>query len=150
MTIAVAQFLKICDKEGVAIKYSQNYWINETVDGYEFAAFNVSALISSVSAGTETLSIELIASAENLDLVETGLYSAYIARVEQYQLESPAIGSGIYALKTLNAAFTGEFESVVIKESTITLSIGSNLDSTEVQVPPRTFTTTLAGNPPKL
>lgn len=148
MTVGLAQFLTIEDSSGKVLRKHQNYWIEQTVDGFTFEPFNVAAMISMVSSGAESLNIELLPNVVNFGLVETGLQQYYVATVEQYQFMPPA--SGVPSTKILNAAFTGEFQSATLSESTVTLTVGSNLDSVESQVPPRSYTTTLTGTPPKL
>lgn len=150
MNVALCQFLDLKNASGTVLKKWQSYWINETVSGYGFSAFNSSALISRVSAGAESLDIELAATKANLELTEKGLRDYYVATINQYQFLPPASGTGSTAARSLVASFTGEFQSATVTESTITITIGSNLDSSESQVPPRMFTTALAGTPPKL
>lgn len=148
MTAGIAQFVTVKNAAGNVLKKWQSCWFDQTVDGHEFAAFNVNALISQVSAGAETLSVEIPVNQENVELVEVGLQSYYIVEVEQYQFIPPI--SGLPSSKQKMAAFTGEFQSAEVTDVSISLTIGANLDSTESQVPIRTFTTLLAGSPPKL
>ncbi len=150
MSVALCQFMTLKNASGTVLQRGQNYWISETVSGHSFNAFNVSALISRVSAGAESLAIELAATKANIELVEEGLRDYYVAVINQYQFLPPASGTGSGAARTLVASFTGEFQSAVFTESKITLTVGSNLDSSESQVPPRMFTSDLAGTPPKL
>jgi hypothetical protein len=147
MSIGLAQFLIIKDTGGNVQRKWQNYWISQSVDGYAFAPFSVSMLISKVSDGEESVQILLPPTDDNLTLAELGLQSFYIATVEQYQFLVP--DSGLPATKTKIASFTGEFQAASLQPSAVTLTIGSNLDSTESQAPPRKFTSTLIGSPPK-
>jgi hypothetical protein len=148
MTVGLAQYLTIKDPSGIVQSKWQNYWINQTVDGYSFAPFSVASLISKVSSGQESINIQLPPTRDNLNLIELGLLIFYTAKVDQYQFLPPA--SGLPATKTKIASFTGEFQAATFNISSVTLTIGSNLDSTESQSPPRTFTSTLIGFPPKL
>ena len=148
MTVALAQFLTIQDANGTVLRQWQNHWINQTVDGHEFFPFNCSSLLSKVSSGEMSLSIDLPVATEIFDLIENGLNQFYVARVDQYQFLSPV--SGLPATKTLVGSFTGEFETAATTATSVQITIGANLDSTETQAPPRQFTTALAGTPPKL
>ncbi len=149
MSIALAQYLKITEATGTAILgWVQNYSINETLNSAPFAAFNVASLISQVSSGAESITIDLQLTRDNIEMVELGLQRYYIAIVQQWQFVPPS-GSST-PVQTKIAEFTGEFQSAKINDTSISLVIGSNLDSVESQVPLRTFTTTLAGSPPKL
>lgn len=148
MTVGLAQFLTVKNAAGTVLYRWQNYWINETVDGHSFASFSVAALISKVSSGAESVQIQLPPTKANIGLIESGLQLLYTARVEQYQFLPPT--TGLPGSKTKIGSFTGEFQSAVFNTSSVVLTIGSNLDSTESQAPPRKFTSTLIGSPPKL
>ena len=148
MSVTLAQFLTIQDANGSVLHQWQNYWIDQVVDGHSFFPFNCSSLLSKVSSGEMSLSIDLPVEAEILDLVEDGLNQFHVARVDQYQFLAPI--SGLPAAKALVASFTGEFETAATTATSVQITIGANLDSTEIQAPPRQFTTELAGTPPKL
>ena len=148
MTAGLAQYLTIKDASGIVQSRWQNHWISQTVDGYEFAPFSVAALISKVSSGQESISIQLPPTRDNLNLIELGLLVFFTATVDQFQFLPPS--SGLPTTKTKIASFTGEFQSATFDIRSVILTIGSNLDSTESQSPPRNFTSTLVGFPPKL
>ena len=148
MTVALAQFLTIQDANGSVLRQWQNHWINQTVDGHEFFPFNCSSLMSKVSSGEMSVTLSFPVSTNVRDLIQNGLNQFYVAQVDQYQFLPPV--SGLPAVKTLVASFTGEFETASTTATSMQISVGANLDSTETQAPPRQFTTALAGKPPKL
>ena len=148
MTVALAQFLTIQDANGTVLRQWQNHWIDQTVDGHEFFPFNCSSLMSKVSSGEMSVTLSFPVSTNVRDLIQNGLNQFYVAHVDQYQFLPPA--SGLPQAKTLVASFTGEFETASTTATSMQISVGANLDSTETQAPPRQFTTALAGKPPKL
>lgn len=148
MTVALAQFLTIKQANGTILRQWQNHWINQTVDGHEFFPFNCSSLMSKVSSGEMSVSLSFPVSNNVRDLIENGLSQFYVVHLDQYQFFPPA--SGVPATKTLVASFTGEFEKASTTATSMQITVGANLDSTETQAPPRQFTTALAGKPPKL
>ena len=148
MSVVLAQFLTIQTAEGTVLRRWQNHWMNQVVDGHPFFPFNCSSLLSKVSSGEMSLSIDFPVDPDVLGLVEAGMNQFYVARVDQYQFIAPV--SGLPQAKTLVASFTGEFEKASTTAFAIAMTIGANLDSTESQAPPRQFTTELAGTPPKL
>ena len=148
MTVALAQFLTIKQADGSVLRRWQNHWPNQIVDGHEFFPFNCSSLMSKVSSGEMSFSISFPVSINNRQLIEDGLNQFHVAKVDQYQYLPPA--SGLPQVKTLVASFTGEFEAGSTTATSMQITIGANLDSTESQAPPRQFTTALAGKPPKL
>lgn len=148
-TIGLAQFLTVTDANGSVLHRWQNYWINQTVDQHTFLAFQADSIFSRLSPGSDSLSILMPISASLLSIVDAGLLQYYVGKVDLYQFLPTANGTPPGAKETI-ASYTGEFVSAEITADSISLSIGSNLDSTESQVPIRKFTTTLAGSPPKL
>ena len=148
-TIGLAQFFTVNNVSGSVLHRWQNYWINQTVDQHTFLAFQADSIFSRLSPGSDSLSILMPISASMLGIVDAGLLQYYVGRVDLYQFLPSADGTPP-AARTLIASYTGEFVSAEITANSISLLIGSNLDSTESQVPIRKFTTTLAGSPPKL
>ena len=148
MTLGIVQFLKIQDVDGNVLHQWQNQWANQVVDGHKFFPFATGSLMSKVTSGAVTVTLEFPVDKLTLPLVHDGLRLFYVARVDQYEFIPPV--SGLPASKTLTASFTGEFISASISDIAVECRIGSNLDSTESQAPPRRFTTELAGTPPKL
>jgi len=148
MTVALAQFLTIKNANGNILRRWQNHWIDQAVDDHDFFPFNCSSLMSKVSSGELAITISFPVSTANRELIEDGLNQFFVAQVDQYQFLPPA--SGLPSTKTLVASFTGEFEKASTTATSMQVSVGANLDSTESQAPPRQFTTALAGKPPKL
>lgn len=149
MTIGLAQFFTVKNASGTVLHKWQNFWVDQTVDTYVFLPFQAEAVFSRSSASSDTLSITLPVSASLLSIVDTGLMQFYVGTIDLYQFLPSADGLPP-ATKLLATSFTGEFVSADISDLSISLAIGSNIDSTESQVPIRKFTSTLAGIPPKL
>jgi len=149
MTIAVAQFLRIYKADGTTLKRWQNFWVGLTVDSYTYEPFDGGAIFSRITPSSDSLDIVFPATNEAYSLVENGLALRYLATLDFYQFVPTASGSAP-ASKTKIASYTGEFSSATVNETTVTLQIGTNLDPTEAQVPPRKFTTSLVGQPPKV
>lgn len=149
MTIAVAQFLRIYRADGTTLKRYQNFWAGLNVDSYVYEPFDAGAIFSRITPDSDSLDIVFPATNEAYSLVENGLALRYLATLDFYQFVPTADGLAP-ATKIKIASFTGEFSSATVNEATVTLLIGTNLDPTEAQVPPRKFTTSLIGQPPKI
>jgi len=150
MTIGIAAFMTIrkADYTTVVARY-QSYWPGQTVDNHSFYPFNANAILSNASGGQESLSIELAPTQGTVAIAEAGLVQGYLVELAFYQF-TPAADGSPPASKTLFATFIGELSSVSQNENSITFNIGSTLNAVEAQAPPRKFTTTLIGSPPKL
>jgi hypothetical protein len=147
--LAIAQFLHVFTPTGATINRWQNFWINTTVDSHTFFAFDGGAIFSRITPSSDSLNIVFPVSNTLLSLVENGLALRYLATLDLYQFVPNADGAAP-SIKTKIASYTGEFSSAVVNDLTVTLQIGANLDPTEAQVPPRKFTTSLVGRPPKV
>lgn len=147
--LAIAQFLHIYTSTGTTVNRWQNFWVNATVDSHSFFAFDGGAIFSRITPSSDTLSIVFPISNTSLSLLENGLALRYLATLDLYQFVPNSDGTPP-SVKTKIASYTGEFSSATVTESTVALEIGTNLDPTEAQVPPRKFTTSLIGQPPKV
>jgi hypothetical protein len=147
--LAIAQFLHVYTSTGATINRWQNFWVNATVDSHAFFAFDGGAIFSRITPSSDSLDITFPASNTSLSLIENGLALRYLATLDLYQFAPTADGTAP-SIKTKIASYTGEFSSATVNDLTVTLQIGTNLDPTEAQVPPRKFTTSLVGQPPKV
>lgn len=150
MTVGIAAFLTFrqSDYSTVVARY-QSYWPGQTVDGHGFYPFNANAIVSNATGGQESLSVEFAVTQEIVNVIEAGLGSGYFVELAFYAFTPTASGAPPTS-KTLFATFIGELISATQSESSVSLAIGSNLSAVEAQAPPRKFTTTLIGAPPKL
>lgn len=147
--IALAQFFTVQNESGTVLQRWQNYWPNTTVDSHTFLPFNADAILSQVSPGSDSLKIIFPASQQIYVLMNTGFELNYVGKLDLYQFVPPA-NNGVPEIKDLIASYTGKFIQGTISLTQIELSLGVGLDPTEAQVPPRKFTTSLVGKPPKL
>jgi hypothetical protein len=150
MTIGIASFLAFrqSNYSTVVARY-QSYWPDQIVDSHSFYPFNVSAIVSNATGGQESLNVDFATSATIIDLVEAGLANGYFVELSFYQFTPTASGAPPTA-KTLFASYIGELISASQNETSISIQVGSSLNPVEAQAPPRKFTTTLIGEPPKI
>jgi hypothetical protein len=146
-TTALAQFLEI-KNNGTRVVAYQSYWPGQTVNGYTHFPFSTDGIIANNSGGETTFTIRLPAIQETITLLENGLTNRYLARVQTYQFDPPADNS-FPAVRNLVAQYDGEFVGGTTTQTELTIVLGSTLDSISAQVPPRTFTSALVGQPPR-
>jgi hypothetical protein len=142
MTAALAQYLRVFSDAGDQLKV-QNYFVNQTVEGYTFAAFETSGTI--VSTGTEQtgLTVTFAYSKKQQDFVDTAFANRWLVEMLIYQFDPSA-----FHLKKLITRMVGEVISTEFDLQTISFGVGSSLEPIGVQIPPRKFTATLIGTPP--
>lgn len=147
--IALAQFFTVQNESGTVLQRWQNYWPNTTVDSHTFLPFDAGAILSQISPGSDSLSIIFPVSQQIHALMTTGFELNYIGRLDLYQFVPP-VDNSVPEIKDLIASYTGKFIQGTVGLTQIELRLGIGLDPTEAQVPPRKFTTSLVGKPPKL
>jgi hypothetical protein len=150
MTLGIASFITFrqADFSTVVARY-QNFWPAQTVDLHSFYPFDPAAIVSNAAGGQQSLSVSFAASAEILALIEAGLANAYLVELAYYYFTPTANGTPPTA-KTLFASFIGELINATQDEASVSIRIGSSLNPVEAQAPPRKFTSTLIGDPPKI
>lgn len=150
MTIGIASFLTFrrSDYITVVARY-QSYWPGSTVDSHTFYPFNVDAIVSNATGGQQSLNVDFAPSNEIIALIEDGLTNSYFVELSFYSFAPTADGSPPTA-KTLFASYIGELINASQNEASVSIQIGSSLNPVEAQAPPRKFTTTLIGEPPKI
>jgi hypothetical protein len=143
-TAALAQFLRVFSGSTDQLKL-QNYFIGQTVDSYDFGAFETSGTI--VSTGTEQTGLTLTFpySKSRQDFADQAFANGWLVEMTMYQF-NPDTPSA----KTLIARMVGEVVSIESNLQVVALTVGSSLEPIGAQIPPRKYTTTLVGTPPTL
>jgi hypothetical protein len=150
MTTGIATFVTFrqADYSTVVARY-QSYWPGQTIDSHSFYPFNVDAIVSNATGGQESLNVEFAVSHTISDLIEIGLSTYYFVELSFYYFTPTSTGAPP-AAKTLFASYIGELISASQNETSVSIQVGSSLNPVEAQAPPRKFTTTLIGEPPKI
>ena len=141
--VALAMFLRVGNGFNV-----QNYWHDQVVDGCQHYPFNGDGIVSSRGSAQDTYELTMPVSAESISLVENGLANGWTATVELYQF-APVAGGAPPSSKTLISKYAGEIIGGTVNETTVSIELGSSLDPVGSQIPPRVYTTTLVGEPPR-
>lgn len=150
MTIGIATFINFRQSNFATVVASyQSYWPGQLVDAYSFYPFTCAAIVSNASGGQQTLSVDMAVSQPIVALIENGLTNSYFVELLFYQFVPTPTGAPPPS-KILFASYIGELISASQNETTITIQVGSSLNPVEAQAPPRKFTTTLIGEPPKV
>lgn len=149
MSSGIAAFVTFwnADLSAKAVSY-QNYWPGQTVDGHAFYPFTSDAIVANTSGGQDAIRLDFAASNESVALVEQSITLGRLVQIDFYSFS--VAGSGAPpAAKVLISTFIGELIQAELVEPIISINVGSSLSAVEAQAPPRKFTTTLIGLPPK-
>lgn len=146
-TLALCQYLRIFDG-GTTYHRWQNYFIGQTVDGYEHRPFNAGGIEVSVDGDQSSMTVALPPTAANHQAVEAAIANAHLIEIQIFSVPTGDVVSP--TSKTLIAQYIGEVIAGNATETELSIEVGSSLDPVGAQVPPRKFTTTLIGEPPRL
>ena len=142
-TVALAMFLRFSNGFNV-----QNYWHDQVVDGCQHYPFDADGIVSSRGSVQSAYAVTFPIDAVTISLLEDGLASGWTAAVELYQFTPEQSGAPPGA-KTLISRYAGEIIGGTVNETTVAVELGSSLDPIGSQMPPRVYTTTLVGEPPR-
>lgn len=140
-TTAFVQFLTI---NGTTY---QNYWVKQTVNGAAFYPFMCDGFLSAATSGQDSVRVTVPLTGESLGWLENGLANAWIVTIRMHQFD-PA-NTAVPPPLTLVTEYTGEIIKGQRNASQISFDVGSSLSPVIAQVPPRKYTTTLIGEPPR-
>jgi hypothetical protein len=121
----------------------QNHWIGQTVSGRVFLPFVCSGFLASATSGQSGLTVTLPLTTESVGWLENGLAGAWLVSVE---LATFPVGT---TTATVVTAFYGEVVGGSIQTPQVMIEVGNSLDAVSAQTPPRKYTTTLVGTPPR-
>ena len=147
METAIAVRLKFY-KDDVTYGQWQNFWVNQTIDGYAFVNFNVGDILMNRTADEGGVTLSVAATLAHLQLFETAIANEHLCLIEV--LEMPAGASYDPAQSTLVAKFVGEVVSMQTDLTTIEVALGAAIDAISGDIPGRKITTSLVGRLPSL
>lgn len=123
----------------------QNFW-RVTVDGHQFQPFDADGL-KEVGIGDDVgVQFSVPATSGMMKLVDLAMSRGDIFQFDLCEMTP----GGAPSRGTVIDSFVGQPLSAVASDSVISLSIGTMLDPVTAQFPPRLYTSTLVGTPPKL
>jgi hypothetical protein len=153
MARAQSQYLKISNGTTTYARW-QNYYTNSSVvfDGgtWDWLPFDADGYVEGQTGDEGGMAITLPATAPVISIVEAALRDAWLAELTVYEFDMLDGNDAPQPGQDVIASYLGEVVGAGGTFATITLQLGSSLSPIGAQVPPRTFTTRLAGVPCKL
>lgn len=126
----------------------QSFFVGQTVDGYTFAPFETSGVVVNASADQSEMTVTFPLTGVNMTTADRAFTDGWLAQVEIYSFQ-PLANDQPPSSKTQVADFIGEIIGVELTTTHVRLRLGSALDPVASQIPPRKFTSSLIGTPPK-
>jgi hypothetical protein len=103
--------------------------------------------LAAATSAQDSVQVTLPLTAETVTWLENGLANAWLVTIKLYQFD-PTLPSVPPPL-TLVTEYHGEVLSGRRNASQLSIEVGSSLSPVIAQVPPRKYTTTLVGEPPR-
>lgn len=150
MITATAIFIRFYDSANVDQARWQNFFVDNTVDGYVFRSFNSSDMLMNRTADEGGLTITMPATSDYLSFFSKAIEEAYLADIVLYEME---VTSGMPTDLT-TASIVGRFVGEVIAMETnltkLAVELGTAMDAVSGEIPGRRITTSLVGRLPTL
>ena len=127
----------------------QNYFIGDTVSGYEFQPFGVSTIQVNRSADEGGITIEGPSSSRFIGFFERAVNDQHLIYVELLQKTNGATSTDFGGF-TRVAAFTGVALTMTNNLTQVRLSVGAAINAISGDVPGRKMTSALVGRLPTL
>jgi hypothetical protein len=147
------QYLKVFDEDDTYHRW-QNSYINQAVmwDGeeWQYQPFSADGITSGDVASESSLVISIPANATVNAAMQRALRRTQLILIEQYEFEIEPGQELIPLSQRLIASYLGEVVGVRASLTWMEVELGSTLAPVGVQIPPRTYTSTLVGVPCQL
>lgn len=150
---AQSQYLRILDENGTYRRWQQFYYDQtvtwDSVD-WDYHPFSVNALIGSSTQAEAGITVTVPATSEAVALFNLAIDNNYLCEIKLYEFD-PRLSQAVpQDGQLLIGGYIGEVIGISGSFTELEVSIGSGLAPVGSQVPPRTFSSRLVGNPVKL
>jgi hypothetical protein len=150
---AQSQYLRIFNESTTYYRWQQFYY-KQTVSwdnaAWEFHPFNADALIGSATSSESGITISMPADQLAVTAFSRAIDLNHLCELKMYEFDSRLSQAVPQAGQILIGSYIGEVLSISGTFAEIEVSIGSSLSPVGAQVPPRSFSSRLIGNPIKL
>lgn len=150
---AQAQYLQLFDEAGNRYHW-QNFYFNQTITWEDvpwfYHPFTVNALIGTATQAEAGITVSVPADIRAVQAFGAALDYNWLCLIKMYEFDSRLSLAAPQADQLLIGSFIGEVIGISGTFTELEVSIGSSLAPVGAQVPPRTFSSRLVGNPIKL
>ena len=126
----------------------QNFFVNQTVDGFEHYPFMTSSAVVNRTASEGGFAIQLALTQANLTYFEAAINEQFLIEVEMYELPIAAVTAADFSTATRVARFIGETMQMSCTMEGISVEFGSTIFAFRGDIPSRKYTTSLVGRLP--
>jgi len=150
---AQSQYLRLFDESTIYYRW-QNFYFNQTVT-WETASWNYHPFVLNAMVGTATqaeagITVTIPATYTAVNALQQALDKNWLCELKMYEFDSRLSQAVPQSGQLLIGTFIGEVVGIGGSFTELDVSIGSSLAPVGAQVPPRSFSSRLVGNPIKL
>jgi len=149
MTTAIAARVRFYS-DGVDHKLWQNFWHDQTVEGFTYLNFSTTDILLNRSADEGGITLRLPPLMEHVDLISQAIEGEYLAEVRLYESSVTSALPASFGDMEQVARFTGEVQKMRVTFTDITVDLGAGIDAVNGEIPGRRMTTSLIGRLPTL
>jgi len=150
---AQAQYLRLFDESATYYRW-QNFYFNQTVTWdsvlWNYHPFVLNAMVGTATQAEAGISVTLPATSVAVIALRTALDKNWLCELKMYEFDTRLSQQVPQAGQLLIGTFIGEVVGIGGSFTELDVSIGSSLAPVGAQVPPRSFSSRLVGNPIKL
>jgi hypothetical protein len=150
---AQVQYLRLFDNSATYYRW-QNFYFNQTVTWdsvlWNYHPFVLNAMVGTATQSEAGISVTLPATSVAVIALRTALDKNWLCELKMYEFDTRLSQQVPQAGQLLIGAFIGEVVGLGGSFTELDVSIGSSLAPVGAQVPPRSFSSRLVGNPIKL
>lgn len=150
---AQSQYLRLFDESATYYRW-QNFYFNQTVTWdsvlWNYHPFALNAMVGTATQAEAGISVTLPATSVAVIALRTALDKNWLCELKMYEFDTRLSQQVPQAGQLLIGTFIGEVVGIGGTFTELDVSIGSSLAPVGAQVPPRSFSSRLVGNPIKL
>lgn len=150
---AQAQYLRLFDESATYYRW-QNFYFNQAVTWdsvlWNYHPFVLNALVGTATQAEAGITVTIPATYIAVNALQNALDKNWLCELKMYEFDSRLSQATPQAGQLLIGTFIGEVVGIGGSFTELDVSIGSSLAPVGAQVPPRSFSSRLVGNPIKL
>jgi hypothetical protein len=150
---AQAQYLRLFDESATYYRW-QNFYFNQTVTWdsvlWNYHPFVLNAMVGTATQAEAGITVTIPATYIAVNALQNALDKNWLCELKMYEFDSRLSQAAPQSGQLLIGTFIGEVIGIGGSFTELDVSIGSSLAPVGAQVPPRSFSSRLVGNPIKL
>lgn len=146
--MAIAQFLRIFEANGVTVERWHSYWagsVSWESQSWEYQPFIAEGFTDGLTGSESGVTVSAPGTTRIVQAFDAAIFRGRIAELRLYQFQPSQGNDAPQAGQTLIGQFTGQVVGGGGSLTNVSIELGSALSPVGAQFPPRVFTTAIMG-----